>query len=212
MVEELEGVLAGAGPGVSDSMGLLEMAVSPLSNDQRDVVGGLEGRLVEAGKGAARVGGFKLRDGVVAAGGFGEIEAAQLVVEDAGEGDVKRGLACGEFLREGEGGLLLFLVERDGGGLLFAGGGDGDALEGDLCGVESDGVERTGGGDVDGFDAGEGGLVEVGREGEGVVVRADGLREPLCAGVTNRGRQKTQQGSQYRGRCVFPGNITNRFH
>ena len=39
-------------------------------DDERNVIGGFEGRLVEAGEGAARVGGFKLGDGIVAASGF----------------------------------------------------------------------------------------------------------------------------------------------
>jgi hypothetical protein len=85
-----------------------------------------------------------LRDGVVAAGGFGEIEAAQLVVQNAGVARCQRGLARGELFREGEGGLLLFLVERDGGFLLLAAGGHGHALEGDLGGVQSDRGRRLG--------------------------------------------------------------------
>ena len=92
-------------------MGPLEMAVSAESIDERDVVSGFEGRLVEAGEGAAGVGGFELGDGVVAAGGFGEIEAAELVVEDAGVGDGEGGFAGGELVGEGEGGLLLCVVE-----------------------------------------------------------------------------------------------------
>ena len=76
-------------------MGPLEMAVSAVSIDQRDVECGFEGRLVEAGEGAAGIGGLKLRDGVVAAGGFGKIEAAQLVVEDAGVMNLEVALPAG---------------------------------------------------------------------------------------------------------------------
>ncbi len=83
-------------------------------DDQRNIVGGLEGGLVEGWEGAARIGGFKLGDGVVAAGGFGEIEAAQFVVQDAGVFDRQCGFAGGELVGECEGGLLLFLVEGDG--------------------------------------------------------------------------------------------------
>lgn len=39
----------------------------------------------EAGEGPSRVGGFKLRDGVVAPSCPREIEAAQLIIKDAGE-------------------------------------------------------------------------------------------------------------------------------
>ena len=94
-------------------MGLLEMAVSAVSIDKRDVVGGLEGRLVEGREGAARVSGLELRDSVVAALGFGEIEAAQFVVQDARVGDGEGCLAGGKLFGEGECGLLLVRVERD---------------------------------------------------------------------------------------------------
>ena len=77
-------MLAGGGAGRVGLDGAVGDGGVGAVDDQRNVVGGLEGRLVEAGEGAARVGGFELGDGVVAAGGFGEIEAAQLVVEDAG--------------------------------------------------------------------------------------------------------------------------------
>ena len=157
-------------------------------DDQRDVEGGLEGGLVEAGEGAARVGGLELGDGVVAAGGFGEIKAAQLVVQDAGVGDGERGLAGGKLLREGEGGLFLVLIEGDGGGLLVAGGRDGDGLEGDLGGVEGDVIGGLGEGYVDGLGAGEGGGFEVGREGERVVRGNNVRRQALGAGCGGGGQ------------------------
>ena len=47
-------------------------------DDERDVEGGFEGRLVEGGECAARVSGFELRDGIVAACSLGEIEAAKV--------------------------------------------------------------------------------------------------------------------------------------
>src|SRR5208337_2814877 len=109
-------------------------------DDQRNVIGGLEGRLVEAGEGAARVGGFELGDGVVALGGFGEIKAAQLVVQDAGILYVQNGFARLQRVRKGEGGLRFLLVNGD-----FCRGHPGvcpgvsnDILEGDLGGVERD--------------------------------------------------------------------------
>ena len=141
--------LPAPGPGVSETIGPLEMAVSAASIDQRNVEGGLEGRLVEAGEGAARVGGLELGDGIVAARGFREIEAAQFVVEDARVSDGERGFAGGDRVGEGEGGLLLVLVEGDGGGLLLAGGGNGNGLKSDLGGVEGDGADRLFDGDFD---------------------------------------------------------------
>ena len=67
-------------------------------DDERDVEGGLEGGLVEGGEGAARIGGFELRDGVVAPGGLGEIEAAEFAVEDAGVFDCQSGFTGGELI------------------------------------------------------------------------------------------------------------------
>ena len=132
---------------------------------ERNVVGGLEGRLVEAGEGAARVRGLELRDCVVAEGGFGEIKAAQFIVQNAAIADGQRGLAHGEIFREGEGGLLLFLVERDGSLLFFAASGHGHALKVDLGGVQLDALRGLSEDHVDRFDAGEGRGLQVGREG-----------------------------------------------
>jgi hypothetical protein len=96
---------------VVDDVGIGDGRVAFI-DDQRDVEGGLEGRLVEAGKGAAGVGRLKLSDGVVALGGLGEIEAAQLVVEDAGVAMSQLELACRKLLAEIEGGLLLSASSR----------------------------------------------------------------------------------------------------
>ena len=64
---EVERVLAVAGAGrVGDDGAVGDGGVAGV-DDERDVEGGFEGRLVEAGEGAARIGGFELRDGVVAA-------------------------------------------------------------------------------------------------------------------------------------------------
>ena len=82
--EELESVLVCAGAGrVADDGAVGDSGVAAV-DDERDVVGGLEGGLVEGGKGTARVGGFKLGDGVVAASSLGEIEAAKFAIQDAG--------------------------------------------------------------------------------------------------------------------------------
>ena len=100
MVSEFEGVLAVAGAGCVGLDGAVGDGGVGAVNDQRNIVGGLEGRLVEAREGAARIGGFELGDGVVAALGFGEIEAAQFVVEDAGVVDVQSGFARGTTCKE----------------------------------------------------------------------------------------------------------------
>ena len=158
---------AGAG-GVTDEGAVGDGGVAAV-DDERNVVGGLEGGLVKGWEGAAGVGGLKLRDGIVAAGGFGEIEAAQLVIEDAGVVDGERGLASGQRARHGESGLLLCAVEGDRSGLRFARGGDGDGLEGDFDGVKGDGACRLPERDVDGFNARECCGFQIGRKGKRVV-------------------------------------------
>ena len=98
--EELEGVLVCAGARrVADDGPVGDGGVA-LVDDERDIEGGLEGGLVEGREGAARIGGFELRDGVVPAGGFGEIEAAQLAVQDSGVLDRQMWLCRREACRE----------------------------------------------------------------------------------------------------------------
>ena len=75
--------------------------------------------------------------------------------------------------------MLLVFVERDSGGFLLTVGGDGDALEGDLDGVQGDAIAGLGEGHIDRFDAGEGRGLDVGGEGERVVLGADGLGKTL---------------------------------
>ncbi len=95
---------------VGDDLGVGDDGVAGVDGEG-DVEGGFVGGLVEGGEGAAGVGGFELGDGVVAGFGFGEIEAAELVVEDAGVADREGYFAGGEGLREGEGGLFFGVVE-----------------------------------------------------------------------------------------------------
>ena len=192
---EVSVCLPGMGPGVSVSMGLLEMAVSPVSTTRVDIVGGFEGRLVEARKGAAGVGGFELSDGVIACRGFGEIEAAQLVVEDAGVGDGQRCLAGGKLRGKGKGGLLLVRVKGDGGGLLLAAGGDSDGLKGDFGGIEGDAAGWLGQGYVDGFYAGEGGGLEIGCERELVMLGDHGGGKPLGVCVVENDADNRRSGN-----------------
>ena len=136
---ELQGVLCVSRAGGVGGDGAVGDGGVALVDDQGHVEGGLEGGLVKAGEGTAGVGGLELGDGVVAMRGFGEIEAAQFIVEDAGELDVDGGFAGGQRLGDREGGLLLVVVEGDGCGLLLIPGLDLDRLEGDLDGVEGDG-------------------------------------------------------------------------
>ena len=127
-------MLAGCAGGVGDLVGVGDDGVGGVDGEGY-VEGGLVGGLVEAGEGAAGVSGLELGYGVVAGLGLGEIEAAELVVEDSGVGDVEGDLTCGELVREGKGGLLFRVVEGDLRGL----GTCFDGEEFDLGGVEGDG-------------------------------------------------------------------------
>ena len=81
------------GPGVSEMHAAVGDRRVAAVDRQRDRERRLERRLVEARKRAARVGRLELRDGVVAAVRLAQVEAAQLVVEDAGVADVDFGRA-----------------------------------------------------------------------------------------------------------------------
>ena len=88
---------------------------------QGDLEGGLELGFIPAGEGTAGVGRLHLGggDGVLDAGLVGEggpVEPVELVVENAGEGQMQGGRALLEGLGEGEGGPLFVAVEIDGGG------------------------------------------------------------------------------------------------
>jgi len=163
-----------------------------LVDDERDVEGGLEGGLVEGGEGAARVGGFELRDGVIAPGGLREIEAAECSVENAAVLDAQRRFAGRKLIGNRESGLLLVGIEGDGSSLFLARGGDFYGLEGEVVGVEADAAGRLGEGDVNGFGATEGGGFETGRESQGVALGKDGVRKALglCDGGCNKSANK----------------------
>ncbi len=170
---EMEGVLACGGAGRIGGDGPVGDGRVGAVYHKRDIIGGLEGRLVKAGEGAARVGGLELRNGVIAPRGLGEIEAAQFVVQDAGVGDGERSFARRQLLGEGESGLFLLRVKGDGCSQLLARGGRGDALESDLCRVERDGVHWLFHRDVDRLNTREGSSFEVRGERKGVVLRED---------------------------------------
>ncbi len=175
------------------------MTVSRAVDGEGDVEGGLHGGLVEGGEGAAGVGGFELGYGVVAGLGFGEVKAAELVVEDAGIADVEGDRTGGELVRKDEGGLLPGGVERDGRGLGVAGvgvrRGSGHGEKSDLGGVEGDGIAGVLEGEIDGFFAGKGGGGEVGREVEGVVPRQGTGREAL------RGERRDEESGSGEKEC-----------
>ncbi len=194
--EELEGVLAVAGAGGVGGDGAVGDGGVALVDDQGDVEGGLEGGLVEAGKGAAGVGGLELGDGVVAVRGFGEIEAAQFIVEDAGELDGRWWL-CRRAADRGtvKVACCLSLSRETVAVCSLSAGLDLDRLEGDLDGVEGDGRAGLLQVHVDGLGAGVGGGLEVGRERERVVLGPDGLGQALGAsGHREEGQEAGETG------------------
>ena len=92
-----------------------EIAVSPRSIVSVTANVALKAGSSKHGKRAARVGRFELRDGVVPRLGLAQVEAAQLVVEDAADtGCGSRSAPFGERLGHGERRRLRGLVERDG--------------------------------------------------------------------------------------------------
>ncbi len=141
---------------------------------QGDLEGGFELGFIETGEGTAGVGRLHLGggDGVFGAGLVGEggpVEPVELVVENAGEGQMQGGRALLEGLGESECGPLFVAVEIDGGGdegpaavgIAVVELGEGD---GQLGRVESDRGGRLHHRKVDLDVAAEGGCGEVGRE------------------------------------------------
>ncbi len=92
-----------------------------------------------------------------------------------------RGLAGGELVGNGEGGLLLFLVERDGCGLAACRRRsmvtDWKVISAALSVMLPVGSARV---TSMVSDAGEGGGLEIGRERERVVLGADGVGQALA--------------------------------
>ena len=78
-----------------------------------------------------------MRNGVIAASGFREIEAAQFVIKDAGVADLDGGVAGGYSAGKREYGLLLAGIEGYGARLLGAVGENRYRLEGDFDSVQS---------------------------------------------------------------------------
>src|SRR5437763_10885196 len=88
-----------------------------LIHDEADAEDGLGGWLVKGRKSASRIGGLELRNGITAAGGLAEVEAAKLVVQDAFVTDMDIGRTRGKIFGYGECGGLILFVGGNGGGL-----------------------------------------------------------------------------------------------
>ena len=99
---ERHGVRARVGAGRVRHLAAVRQRRVGGGDGERDVEGGLVGRLVERGERAPRVGGLHLRHGVFPAVGRAQVEAAQLVVENAGVGDGDRRRAGGQRPVHGE--------------------------------------------------------------------------------------------------------------
>ena len=160
------------------------VGLEAVGDDQRDLEGGLLGRLVEAGEGPPRVGGLHLGGGDGAGDAVGvdegrSVEPDELVVEDPGEHHRDRGGAHREVDARGEGRTLGLGIE--GHAALVAVSCDGDRSGRDLevDGVEDDRRHRRGDLDIDLHLAGEDRLVEVGGEHQAVVPREDVVAESI---------------------------------
>src|SRR5258708_4114782 len=81
-------------------------------DDEGNIVGRLQRRLIEARISAARIRRFELRHRIVARLCLRKIKPAQFVVENARVLDRQRDLACRQFVGEGKGGLLLLRIKR----------------------------------------------------------------------------------------------------
>ena len=103
--------LSAPGPGRVADDGPVGNGGVVLIDDEGDIEGGLEGGLIEGGESTARIGGLELGDGVVPAGGFREVEATQLAIQDSGVLDGDLGFPGGKLVWNGESGLLLLFVE-----------------------------------------------------------------------------------------------------
>ena len=164
-----------------------------VGDDQRDVEGGFDGGLVPAGEGAASVGGLELRRGqrarrAVVAAVLAAVEAAQLIVQRAGEAQAERRLAGREFAVEGHRQRFGLLVhDGDAHGLLAAGQDCDGGGDGEFGGVERDGGDRLGDGYPDGEFAVERVVLEVGREAQVVVDGQDGAVEAVGSGGSHSG-------------------------
>ena len=83
----------------------------PVRDCDGDLEAGLEGRLVEAGEDAARVGRLALGEGVAAPAGLGGVEAAEVLIEGTGEAQPDDRLTGRERAGEAEGDGLVRALE-----------------------------------------------------------------------------------------------------
>jgi hypothetical protein len=148
-------------------------------DNESDAKDGLVGRLVEGGEGTAGIGGFKLRDGVAAAGGLAEIETAELVVQDSRKANVDLGGARGNDTRDGQSCGLVFFILGDRGGLFEVSGTDPHFLKIDFGGIQHDGSGGLLEMNADEFVASERGVGKIRLKSQVVGVRNDIVGEPL---------------------------------
>ena len=194
---EGHGVFAGLGAGrVRNRRAVRDGRVGGVDHE-RDVERGFLGRLVEAREGSPRIGGFHLTDRVVPAVGLAQVEAAQLVVEDAGVGDVDRGRAGRHPRGHREGGGIGGGVEGHGGRVRPSSCLDGDGAEGELGGVQRDRRGRLIETHADLGPSAEGGVRQVGREPQRVVLGRDARRQALRGGGSSNEREDDGKGDPH---------------
>ena len=142
-----------------------------LPSDSGDVERGLVVRFVKRREGASRVGGFKLRRGILAAViVFSQIKAAHFAVQRPGVGNVHgRRTGC-QRLFDRQHCHLFFFFRSELRLLCGAAAGDANVMKVDVDRVQRDLRRRLQHMQRDGFIAFEGGLLEVRRELQFVIV------------------------------------------
>ena len=169
----------------------------------------LEGRLVEAGERAAGVGRLELRHGVLPRLRLADVEALQLIVQDAAVADMKLGGALRQRRRDGERRRLCLFVERDDGRLRRGAGADGDLAKLDLEGVQHDARGRRGHLHANGLSPLEPFVGQVHDEREVVVFGSDGRRQPLGRGGEGRQQERREhEGDWQPHKLKFTRNLT----
>ena len=175
---------------VRDDVRIRDRRVTLVDN-KSDVERRLESRLVEAGKRPPRIGGFKLRHGIVASGRLRQVEAAQFVVQNAAVFDAERGAPRGQRVVEAERYLFLLRIFGDAGFQFLAVDFRGHAREFDFRRVQRDGIGRLLQQNVDLLAAGEGGVAQIGRQRQRVVFRNCGIGKALTVNGCDEEEEKT---------------------
>ena len=190
MVSNVDRVLAGPGPGLSETTAAVRNRVVVLVDRRGKLERGFERRLVERREHASGIRGLELTDGVAAIVRLAQIETAQLIVQDARVLQLNLRLSGRNLAGYGEGRLLARGIERYLRRLTGTTRDDRHRVERDLRGVQGDGLCRPFEPDADALGAGERCRRQARFEGDVVVTRGDVAGQPLC----ERRRRRREHG------------------